>query len=160
MEIQQLLDTSLQVVKIPLSASDGTIICDTSSGNPRPYNPVQFHHAIFNASHNLSHPGIRVTQHLLTDHYVWPGINQDVRAWAQTCLQCQCCKVHSHTRQSLNTFATPYARFDHVPVDIVEPLPPSCGYAYILTCMDCFTRWPEAIPIPDISTESVATAFI
>ena len=45
-------------------------------------------------------------------------------------------------------------------IDIVGPLPPSQGYRHLLTCVDCFTKWPEAIPISDITTPTIAQAFI
>ena len=38
------------------------------------------------------------------------------------------------------------------------PLPLSQGYTYLFT-VDRFTRWPEAIPLASIDTESCARAF-
>ena len=34
-------------------------------------------------------------------------------------------------------------------IDIVGPLPPSHEHFYLLTCIDCFTRWPDAFQMPD-----------
>lgn len=51
-------------------------------------------------------------------------------------------------------------RFDHIHVDIVGPLPLSHGYTYLFTIVDRFTRWPEAIPLSDISTQACARALI
>ncbi|XP_076035333.1 uncharacterized protein LOC143021616 [Oratosquilla oratoria] len=45
-------------------------------------------------------------------------------------------------------------------VDIVGPLPPSRDMRYLLTCVDRYTRWPEVIPLPDISAETTARAFL
>ena len=40
------------------------------------------------------------------------------------------------------------------------PLPSSNGYNYLFTCVDRYTRWPEAIPMTDATTESCASALL
>ena len=68
--------------------------------------------------------------------------------------------MHKHIRAPLGTFSTPDARFSYIHIVIVEPWPVSRGFKYLLTCIYRVTRWPEAIPLDDISAESVAQALI
>ena len=55
---------------------------------------------------------------------------------------------------------TPDARFNMIHTGILGSPPPSQGFTYILTCVDRLIWWPEAIPIADITEETVARAFV
>ncbi|GFR70808.1 Pol polyprotein [Elysia marginata] len=58
------------------------------------------------------------------------------------------------------TFTVPEKRFSHINIDIVGPLPESCGQRYLITIIDRNTRWPEAIPIPNITTAECVQALV
>ena len=158
--LQSSPSSTLVVEAIPLTDSSAPLYCDTSTGTQRPIVPPEWRRTVFDSLHSLSHPGIRATQKLVTSRFVWPGINTDVRRWARTCLQCQRAKIHRHTTTPPAIFPTPGTRFEIVHIDIVGPLPPSKGFTYLLTCVDRFTRWPEAIPLTNTTAESVAQAFL
>ena len=115
---------------------------------------------VFRHLHGLSHPSKRATVKLITDRFVWPNMNSDVRDWVSYCLECQKCKVHRHTKSPIGTFNKPDARFSHINVDIVGPSPICQGYQYLLTKVDRFSRWPTAIPIKDTSAKTVSKAIL
>ena len=74
--------------------------------------------------------------------------------------RCQTSKVARHIRTPLRQFELPHRRFDDINVDLVGPLPPSQGFGYLLTIVDWFTRWLEAIPLADVSSITCARAFL
>ena len=68
-------------------------------------------------------------------------------------------KLKSQTlTAAIASFPTPDTRFDVIHVELVGLLPPSKVFTYLLTFVDHFTRWPEAIT--SISAEIVAKAFL
>lgn len=52
------------------------------------------------------------------------------------------------------------AKFNHVHMAIIGPLPSSDGFTHIFTCIDCSTKWPEAVPMEDGTAETVVRAFV
>ncbi|KFD64266.1 hypothetical protein M514_23550 [Trichuris suis] len=153
-------NTSLQFQPCSLMPCQNPLMCDTSTGRPRPFVPTAFRRDVFGLLHSGTHPGIRATQKLIAERCVWPKMNANVRQWVRTCITCQKYKIQRHTISPLSKFLKPDARFDKVHLDIVGPLPQSNGCKYILTCIDRYTRWPEALPLPDVTAATVAKAFV
>lgn len=159
-ELQNTLKTesSLQLRKISLPGTSSDIFCDISTETVRPFITAPFRRPIFNMLHGLSHPGINATVKIIAQRYVWPSMKKDVREWARSCIPCQKSKISRHVTAPLTTFDKPSARFEHIHIDIII-LPVSEGYRYCLTCVDRYTRWPEAFPMVDQEAQTVARTF-
>ncbi|KFD66920.1 LOW QUALITY PROTEIN: hypothetical protein M514_20786 [Trichuris suis] len=161
-ELRRLRDssTSLHLQKVEVPNSAPPIWCHVSHGKTRPFLPAPLRRHVFNTLQSLSHPGIRATRRLITEHYVRPSMNRDIGDWTRTCDLCQRTKVQRHTRAPPTTFQVPERRFDHVHLDIVGPLPQRRGCSYLLTMVDRFTRWPEVVPVPNACAATIAHAFM
>ena len=163
-ELESLLSkdrsTSLMLELVPWTGTEIQLYCDMSSGKARPFVPTSFRQEVFQSIHNLAHTGVRATRKLLTDRFVWPGIRTDVATWVRQCVPCQRSKVQRHTKSPIGTFRSPSVRFANIHLDLVGPLPPSSGMTYLLTIVDRYTRWPEAIPLPNMQAATVASVFV
>ena len=151
--------TRLVLQQVNLPDATRQVICEMSRPAPRPLVPESLRRPITLQLHGLAHPGIKATNRLVMDRFFWPNMARDVKSWISTCLACQKSKILRHVRTPAEFIAMPGARFQHIHVDLVGPLPPSQGCSYLLTIVDRYTRWPEAIPVADINTATLCSAL-
>lgn len=152
-------DSTLMISELEISGLDKKIFCDTSTGRVRPFLTESFRKTAFDLMHSISHPGAAKTIKMVSERFFWPNMKKDCRQWSKECISCQRGKIHRHNESPISSYNLPQQRFEHINMDIVGPLPPSKGYRYCLTCVDRFSRWIEAYPMEDMTTDTIAFTF-
>ena len=105
------------------------------------------------------HLGVTKTLQKIKQRFYWVGCKQDVKRWCKHCVEC--------AQKSGKAIRAP---MQHIPVglplekvamDVMGPFPASDnGNTHILVISDYFTRWVEAYPIPDQTSQIVADKFV
>jgi cleavage and polyadenylation specificity factor subunit 1 len=150
---------ALRVISVQMEGA--AVLVDVSSGVMRPLVPAQLRRAVFSAVHSLAHPGVRATRRLIASRFLWPGLARDVAQWCKDCVQCQRAKVTKQHAAPMKPIPVPAARFSHVHVDLVGPLPEATGgFQYIFTAIDRSTRWAEVFPLRATTAADCARAFL
>ncbi|XP_038052264.1 uncharacterized protein LOC119724977 [Patiria miniata] len=109
------------------------------------------------------HLGSQKTCDRVTTNFFWPGIHSSIRRFVKSCDICQRTypkgKVKKLPLGSHPLIDTPFQR---VAVDIVGPIHPATdkGNRFVLTVVDYATRYPEAVPLRNIETPTVAEALV
>ena len=108
------------------------------------------------------HQGISRTKKRITREFFWRGLYKDINNFVKSCDICQKVthkgKVPKAPLQSMPNVGIPFHR---VAIDIIGPLNKTDrGHRYILTVVDVATRWPEAIPLKETTSEHVAEALL
>jgi len=96
----------------------------------------------------------------IRQRFYWPEYSSDVTLWLSSCAQCQ----HRRNSQPSRAPLQPYrvgAPFQRVCCDWIGPLKEAAsGARYMITLVDQFTKWPEVIPVRDVTAKTVASALL
>lgn len=128
--------------------------------------PQKFRQSVLRLAHDhlwSGHLGINKTYQRVLKHFFWPGLKSDI---ARYCKSCHVCQVSGKPNQSvppapLCPIPAVGEPFERVLVDCVGPLPRAkSGAKYLLTMMCASTRFPEVIPLRNITAKSVVKALM
>lgn len=133
---------------------------NTETAIQRPIVPETLRQQIFDVSHCLAHPGYKATTKLISKNYFYPRMYTDIKKRSKCCLKCQRNKVGRHNISPIGVYKEPEARFRHLNLDFIGPLPPINGYRYVLTAVCRFSRYPFAIAVQDQTADNLCNAFM
>jgi len=109
------------------------------------------------------HQGVHRTLERVIKSFWWPGMSNDVNLFCHSCDICRRTvskgRIPKVPLRKMPIIDTPVKR---VAVDLAGEIFPasSRGYRYILTVVDYATRYPEPVPLKNISTITVAEALV
>ena len=109
------------------------------------------------------HLGIGKTRDRIFAKFFWPGATQEIARYCKSCDICQRTvdkgRIPKAKLGQMPVITEPFSR---VAVDLIGPIEPrsSNGAKYILTIVDFATRYPEAVALTKIDSETVAEALL
>ena len=128
--------------------------------------PKDLRKKVMEAAHDkmlAGHMGVKKTKDRILTNFYWPGIHQDVVSFCRSCDVCQRTVSKGRVgKVSLGKMPLMDLPFKRVAVDLIDPITPASdkGDRYVLTLVDYATRYPEAVPLKNIDTETVAEALL
>lgn len=118
---------------------------------------------VFELCHTIKtsgHLGIHKTVSKIRQRCYWPKLKDDVRLWCKQCYACGKSKApKKRPKAKLNQYisGTPNER---IGVDLLKLPETRDGNQYCVVITDYFTKWAEAIPIPNKESETVARVVV
>lgn len=128
--------------------------------------PKPYRETVLQLAHGgimAGHMGVKRTTERVLSEFFWPGCKTEISRYCKSCDTCQRTIQKGRVNKApLGEMPIIGQAFERVAVDLIGPLIPASdrGHRYILTLVDFATRYPEAVPLKKIDTESVADALI
>ena len=106
------------------------------------------------------HIGIQRCNEFIRLRYWWKGMKKDIEDHVRHCLPCQKAKFESQPGAGFSHLRFYLGPGQSIAIDIVVLNHASTmGTKYFFTILDCFSHWPEAIPMKDMEAETCAKAL-
>ncbi|XP_072033312.1 uncharacterized protein [Amphiura filiformis] len=128
--------------------------------------PQPFRMQVMKLAHETllgGHAGVNKTTLKVLKHFFWPGAQADIGRLGRSCDICQRTFPKGRvTKVPLGSMPIIDVPFSRIAMDLVGPIFPSTerGHRFILTVVDYATRFPEAVPLRNIDSISVAEALL
>ena len=146
---------------VPCFDANVQVWADASHHPPKILVPTIYKREVFDHYHNLSHAGGKGSYKLIHQTHYWPNMQKEIAQFCRSCVDCQRSKIKKHTKSFLQALPSPSGRFDHIHIDIVSGFKTSrYGNSMLLTIMDRWTGWPEAVPISTSNAQECAKILI
>ena len=119
---------------------------------PRELRPV-----VIKDTHTQHHAGVNKTYRRILSNWYWPGMSSDIRRAIKQCEVCQMAKSSKKTTSGNQKRLYSGRPWQVVAIDLVGPfLETPRRNKMVLVISDHFSRWRDAIAIPDGTAETVA----
>lgn len=134
----------------------------TSGAVTVPILPSSLHRDALFRNHDAptaGHQGFERTLDRLRQETYWVSMARDVEQYCRTCTKCQQSKLSQPQRAPLTSI--PIGRpWQMIAADILEVPLSTNNNRYLLVVQDYFTKWAEAIPLPDQTAARITGELI
>lgn len=119
--------------------------------------PPPIRNSVIWTTHIQTHSGIERTLSRIRINWYWYGMTSQVRRAVLSCEICQMAKNSSTNKTNKKQRLYCGRPWQKVAIDLVGPMPiTNRGNQWILVLTDHFTRWQDALAIPDATAPTVA----
>ena len=127
--------------------------------NGRPVVPPSMRKFVVSEIHKLGHYGTEKLYDLVKNRFYWPKMFGYITNFCNECEVCSQCKVDSPTPKApLVPIREPQAPLEFIAIDVAHLPTTKAGHRYILLIGDIFSKYIEAVPMPNQEADTIVDA--